>query len=208
METIVTLKESFAKRRILADCIVPAEVKISNGKEFIMYFMLEKRIIEVTHKPNDTKKEKLTKEERISIIETILEKYTSFFKSIINLTISYYIEDFHFVDTTTIDEVTDKIVDMQASKDTLLKEYLESGYGKNSVNKLFRVLDGVYAAAKKNSKDIKHNKFDIKIEYSLNFEQRWDLKYFTKNIISILELGDIEVNIDKERSIIHLEPKN
>lgn len=208
METIVTLKESFAKRRILADCIVPAEVKISNGKEFIMYFMLEERIIEVTHKPNDTQKQKLTKEERISIIEAVLEKYTSFFKSIINFTISYYIENFHFVDTTVISEVTDDVIESHVSKDTILKEYLESGYGKNSVNKLFRVLDSIYTTVKKNEKDIKHNRFEIKIEYSLNFEQRWDLKYFTKNIISILELGDIEVNVDKERSIVYLEPKN
>lgn len=208
METIVTLKESFAKRRILADFIVPAEVKISNGNEFIMYFMLEKRIVEVTHKENDTKRVKLTKEERISIIETILEKYTSFFKSIMNFTISYYIENFHFADTTTISNVSDDDIERLASKDTILKEYLESGYGKNSVNKLFRVLDSVYLAMKKNTKDIKHGRFEIKIEYALNFEQRWDLKYFTRNMISILELGEIDVDIDKNKSIMYLEPKN
>lgn len=208
METIVTLKESFAKRRILADFIVPAEVKISNGKEFIMYFMLEKRIIEVTHKENDTKKVMLTKEERISIIEAILEKYTSFFKSIMNFTISYYIENFHFADTTTVCNVNDDDITRLSSKDTILKEYLESGYGKNSVNKLFRVLDSVYLAIKKNKKDIGHERLEIKIDYVLNFEQRWDLKYFTKNIISILELGDIDVIIDKNRFIMLLEPKN
>jgi len=208
METIVTLKESFAKRRILADFIVPAEVKISNGKEFIMYFMLEKRIIEVTHKENDTKKVMLTKEERMSIIEAILDKYTSFFKSIMNFTISYYIENFHFADTTTISNVNDDDITRLSSKDTILKEYLESGYGKNSVNKLFRVLDSVYLAIKKNKKDIGHERLEIKIDYVLNFEQRWDLKYFTKNIINILELGDIDVIIDKNRSIMLLEPKN
>ncbi len=208
METIVTLKESFAKRRILADFIVPAEVKISNGKEFIMYFMLEKRIIEVTHKENDTKKVMLTKEERMSIIEAILDKYTSFFKSIMNFTISYYIENFHLADTTTVCNVNDDDITRLSSKDTILKEYLESGYGKNSVNKLFRVLDSVYLAIKKNKKDIGHERLEIKIDYVLNFEQRWDLKYFTKNIISILELGDIDVIIDKNRSIMLLEPKN
>lgn len=208
METIVTLKESFAKRRILADFIVPAEVKISNGKEFIMYFMLEKRIIEVTHKENDTKKVMLTKEERMSIIEAILDKYTSFFKSIMNFTISYYIENFHLADTTTVCNVNDDDITRLSSKDTILKEYLESGYGKNSVNKLFRVLNSVYLAIKKNKKDIGHERLEIKIDYVLNFEQRWDLKYFTKNIISILELGDIDVIIDKNRSIMLLEPKN
>lgn len=208
METIVTLKESFAKRRILADFIVPAEVKISNGKEFIMYFMLEKRIIEVTHKENDTKKVMLTKEERMSIIEAILDKYTSFFKSIMNFTISYYIENFHLADTTTVCNVNDDDITRLSSKDTILKEYLESGYEKNSVNKLFRVLDSVYLAIKKNKKDIGHERLEIKIDYVLNFEQRWDLKYFTKNIISILELGDIDVIIDKNRSIMLLEPKN
>lgn len=208
METIVTLKESFAKRRILADFIVPAEVKISNGKEFIMYFMLEKRIIEVTHKENDTKKVMLTKEERMSIIEAILDKYTSFFKSIMNFTISYYIENFHLADTTTVCNVNDDDITRLSSKDTILKEYLESGYGKNSVNKLFRVLDSVYLAIKKNKKDIGHERLEIKIDYVLNFEQRWDLKYFTKNIINILELGDIDVIIDKNRSIMLLEPKN
>lgn len=208
METIVTLKESFAKRRILADFIVPAEVKISNGKEFIMYFMLEKRIIEVTHKENDTKNVMLTKEERMSIIEAILDKYTSFFKSIMNFTISYYIENFHLADTTTVCNVNDDDITRLSSKDTILKEYLESGYGKNSVNKLFRVLDSVYLAIKKNKKDIGHERLEIKIDYVLNFEQRWDLKYFTKNIISILELGDIDVIIDKNRSIMLLEPKN
>ena len=144
----------------------------------------------------------------MSIIEAILDKYTSFFKSIMNFTISYYIENFHLADTTTVCNVNDDDITRLSSKDSILKEYLESGYGKNSVNKLFRVLDSVYLAIKKNKKDIGHERLEIKIDYVLNFEQRWDLKYFTKNIISILELGDIDVIIDKNRSIMLLEPKN
>lgn len=208
METIVTLKESFAKRRILADFIVPAEVKISNGKEFTMYFMLQERIIEVTHKGEEAQKNKLTKQERISIIETILEKYTSFFKSIINFTIAYYIESFCFCDTTNISNVSDEDIQKACSKESILQEYLESGYGKNSVNKLFRVLDNVYSIVKKNQKDIMHNEFEIKIDYVLNFEQRWDLKYFTQNILSMFELENIKVTVDRENSMIILNSKN
>ena len=96
MEANIKLeKKNFFKRRFSEEDEISGEVKLSNGKEFNIYFVLHKNVIEITSKNN----EELKQDERIAIIEKILEQYTLLLNSILHFTISYCLEDFVLVDS-------------------------------------------------------------------------------------------------------------
>ncbi len=206
MEAMITLKKSFLKRRISADAEMPAEVKLTNGKEYSLCFILEKSIIEVGPKNHHINNEKITTEERIAIIEALLTNYTLFLKSIVNFTTSYCFEYFRLADTTFVCG-NNYDVENYTSKDNILEEYLKSDYAKISINKVFRALYDVYIYLIKNSKVLKDKGALIKINYQLNVVQRMDLKYFTSAIINSLKLGSFDIEILKEDSKIKITPK-
>ena len=196
MEANIKLeKKNFFKRRFSEEDEISGEVKLSNGKEFNIYFVLHKDIIEITSKNN----EELQQDERIAIIEKILEQYTLLLNSILHFTISYCLEDFVLVDSTKYSNNLDEINTLKEK--TILEEYLESTYSKISTNKLFRVLRVFYDTVKDN----KSKKIIVPIEYKLNFEQRNDLSYFIDKIQrNIFKHKRYDVEIDKESQQIIL----
>ena len=152
-------------------------------------------MIEITSKNN----EELKQDERIAIIEKILEQYTLLLNSILHFTISYCLEDFVLVDSTKYSNNLDEINTLKEK--TILEEYLESTYSKTSTNKLFRVLRVFYDTVKDN----KSKKIIVPIEYKLNFEQRNDLSYFIDKIQrNIFKHKRYDVKIDKESQQIIL----
>jgi hypothetical protein len=163
--------------------------------------MVDKKIIEVNNY-KEVEKQGLSAEERCAIIEAILNEYTSFFRSIYHCTISYCIESFRLLDRTNLSEDSD--VKRFVYSKTILKEYLDSKYAKNSTNKLYRVLKKTYDELCSNKKIIGKKEITIPIDYNLNFEQRSDLKYYVNTIINyILETDKpVSVFVDKQNSHI------
>ena len=195
MEANVTLKRSFIKRRFSGDNEIPAEVKLKNGKEFNIYFVIDKGIIEITSKDQT----ELLKNAKFAIIEAILKEYTLLLKSIFHFTISYCLEDFKFVDSTK--KVNDLDTLNVSKQDSILKEYLESNYAKTSTNKLFRVLKCFYDSVKNNKSKI----VIVPIEYKLNIEQRADLVYYIEKIqrdIFKAKRYDLEVNKHESKIVL------
>ena len=72
MKAKITLKDSFIKRRLSGNPDVRAEVELSTGKRYDLYFILGKGIIEITY-INEREEKGLSEEERICIIEQILD---------------------------------------------------------------------------------------------------------------------------------------
>ncbi len=206
MEAMITLKQSFLKRRISADVEIPAEVKLTNGKEYTLCFILEKSIIEIGPKNHHVNNERIAAEERAAIIEALLTNYSFFLRSIVNFTITYCFEYFRLADTTFISG-NNYDIEKYTSKDNILEEYLKSDYAKSSINKVFRALYEVYLHLIKNSKVLKDKGTLISINYKLNVVQRMDLKYFTSAIINSLELGSYDIEVLNEVSKIKITPR-
>ena len=64
MKAKITLKDSFIKRRLSGNPDVRAEVELSTGKRYDLYFILGKGIIEITY-INEKKKDYLKKKEYV-----------------------------------------------------------------------------------------------------------------------------------------------
>lgn len=208
MEANVTLNKSFLSRRISGDYEIPGEIKLSNGKEFDLYFLVDQKIIEVTHKVEKKEKSKLTHEERMAIIESILANYTLFWKSVYHFTISYYIELFRLADTTNLSSDVD-ISDVVSNK-TILQEFLDSDYSKKSTNKVFRKLKTAYDFINDPKGKIGKKQTTITINCKMNKIEWSDFKYYINNIFHcIMKVDNLDIKFDKTKDTVYIiiEPK-
>ena len=207
MKAIFTLKSYFFKRTALSRSkAVSGELKLDNGKELILYFLPEEGIIEVTHKENKTEVFSLDEEERIAVIEAILEEYTTFLKSIFHASIALYLESFILVDTTNVKDNDNVEYDIEGKKN-IMTEYLNSKYSKFTSNLLFRNLLDINEYLKEQKENAIGT--NIEIKGKLSFKQWFDLKYFVNYILCKNNLDQkIDFTVDKKLAIIAFTKRN
>lgn len=204
MKANVTLKESFVKRRISGSNEISGYVNLSNGNILNVYFILDKKIIEIEQKNEQNKNIKLSEEERLSIIEELLIKYTSLLRSIGNFTISYCIEQFKLIEAASLKYYNVSLEEQAKTTKTLLEEYISSDYSKNSINIVFRTLKLVYDKLITKKDVIGKEEIVINTEYNLNYFQKVDLNYYIVTILHLLleDAKNINVVISKEDKLV------
>lgn len=180
MGIIWTKKNYFFRRRALSQATEYGELEL-NGKKLAIYFVEERDIIEVTHQDNGTEVFPLDEDERIMLIEALLKEYTTFFKSIVHASTRHYFETYSLVDTSNIVEPV-PVEELEKGDKTILDEFLDSEYAKQSTNNLFLTL---YEIDKflVNTKFLKERPVYYEVKNKLNLEQWMDLKYFVDYIL-------------------------
>lgn len=204
MKAYITLKENFSKKRYTDLGKVQAKAELSNGACYEVTILLYHELVII--KKIDSKESKINEEEKMAIVEELLEKYTSTKKSLLNFTASYNIERFKIVELTTESDVNTikEINDLQkkASKDDILLEYIKSDYSKISFNAVFRALNEIYYKLEK-SLVLEENVSSIKLQsvydakskktvdvlqvqvgYQFEGTQKADLEHYTHVILS------------------------
>lgn len=184
MKADIALLESILKIR--ADGEKPAKLVLTDGentKEYDLYFVLDKNIIEVVTKKGQPIGKRLTKQERSAIIEALLDEFCAFYKSVYHFTINYSFEHYRLVDSTYVTKWRESD-DLYKQTDPIILEYVKGDYIKSSKNIVYRVLKTVYD---KLYNDFRAGKFSgeitIPIEYRLTRVQSMDLRYFINQVI-------------------------
>lgn len=205
MKIHITLKESFGKgyifkkEEIEGNLIVEGKTK----KELLIYFIPERKIIEVTHRHGYLERNSLEYEERIAIIEEILNEYATLKNSIKHLSTNYYLEQYVLIDTTNVDTVSQDY-DKKGLK-PIIHEYLSSNYAKTSKYTVFRELKKINDILSCISSHIGKEKIVFTLNSKLSKFQKNDIKYFMYYILEkYTKLYDLKVNIDSKGKILEL----
>lgn len=201
MKAKITLKDSFIKRRLSGNPDVRAEVELSTGKRYDLYFILGKGIIEITY-INEREEKGLSEEERICIIEQILENYTSFLNSIYHASISYCLEQYRLADSTNLSREVN--LEEFVSKNTILDEFLKSEYLRNTKNDVLKIVKEFYDYIKKNRENIGKEDLIFKTNKKLKRIERSDIKYY---INTMFYNTPVEVSIPKGEDYILIKAK-
>lgn len=221
MKAYVTLneKESFSKKRCSELGDVMGKVNLSNGAEYDITFFIHHELI-VISRINKTSivSQKEQEEEKMAIIEEILDKYTTS-KPILKPSMNYDIEQYKLLECSSdinVENVRD-IVTLQkkvSNNDDILAEYIKSDYSKTSFNVVFRALNEIYhemmnlVLSTNSSKDQKKC-ISIKTGYQFSHSQKSDLEQYAcillANIVIMQRWNNCRVKYNKNSQSLNIE---
>lgn len=206
MNIRINLKNGFLKGSVFGNLDVYGRLTIEERnikKELLIYFYQDEGVIEVTHNHNKVEKEGLSKKERYAIIETILKEYTTFSKSLLHVSASYYLENYVLIDTTNVERK--EPIKRNSKQKGILYEYLNSKKPYNTTSLLFRELKNIYEELNAQKRKIGKENLIIYIDAKLNYFEKKDLIYFTHNMLSNLDLDEkVTLNIPKSAPILEI----
>ena len=182
--TILKIKGSF--RKSYKEEITEGEVSLENGKTYILFFDVDKSHIVVKTIDKDNKNE-LNVEERIAIIESILDKCATFINSILKASISLYIEGYKLVDDTTKEYII--------PKDNICQEFVKAPFAYDTENKALKALLNMYMQVSVNAENIGKKEITIKVP-DTSIVGRIDAKHFFPYCLieyaNIIEIKQVE----------------
>lgn len=164
--TIISIKGSF--RNGFKEEITEGEVSLENGKTFKLQFDPNKQHIIVESK-EENNQVALNLEERIAIIEAVLDKCATFINSILKASISLYIEGYKLVDDTTSEYII--------SQWNICEEFVKAPYAYDTNNKALKTLLNMYMQVDINKEKIGKEEICVKIP-DTTIVGKMDAKHF------------------------------
>lgn len=168
---------------------VYATIKLENGKELELTFIQTNKTIEVTSLDKAVQKN-LSEEERVAIIERILNDYATFLNSILKSSIALYIEEYRLIDCTG---------KRYSSNMTILEEFVNSKYSRDTQNKSLKTLVHMNDQITQNLDKIGKEEVQIAIPNNLPIVDKSDAMYFfthlLKEYVNTVEIKKVKGNI-------------
>ncbi len=155
---------------------VYATIKLENGRELGLTFVQSNRTIEVTSIDGEAN-DRLSEEERIAIIERILNDCATFIKSILKVSISLYIEEYTLIDCTISPNKR------YSYNITILEEFVKSKYSIDTKNKTLQALIYMNEQLKQISDKIGKEEVKIAMPDNLSIVERTDVTYFLTHLL-------------------------
>ncbi len=155
---------------------VYATIKLGNERELGLTFVQSNKTIEVTSIDGEAN-DKLSEEERIAIIERILNDCATFLKSIIKVSISLYIEEYELIDCTISPSKR------YSCNMTILEEFVKSKYSIETKNKTLQAIIYMNEQVKRNSDKIGKEEIKITIPDNLSIVEKTDATYFLTHLL-------------------------